>query len=514
MSTAISWTELRRGTADLRILVGFRRAGVSRASLLRMRAAAILVGGATAAVMVLPGRLRDSFDGTRVGDVVAVLPALYLGFAILAALAAIAAAGGRELVPRDQAVSFPISPIAEHGGALLLAPLNIAWLVEAWMLLGATSYVLGPLDPARLALALAPVVAWIALATACGQIVGWWFEGIRRGPRGLWQARGIAGAVAAGAVGLVWAGWVDDVLDASPTVRIYLAVDDGLSGHLGAWAGAMAALGLATAAATVLGAVPARWALARPERAEQRLESAARSPRPRPRSDLGAMLRLDRASIWRAVPFRRGLAVLALMPAAIAFAGDLTWDVVVVLPGLVASGAMLLFGVNSWSLDGKGALWRDSLPVAPRVAFWAKALVLGEVALVAALPTVVFAGLRAGMPNPAELAAVAGATVVVVAHVVAICLHWSVHRPFAVDLRSARATPAPPVVMAGYSARLAGRTTIIGLLFSVAAKADGAGAAVALAVPLVLWAGYRLARAESAWIDPGIRARVVAVVAS
>ena len=45
-------------------------------------------------------------------------------------------------------------------------------------------------------------------------------------------------------------------------------------------------------------------------------------------------------------------------------------------------------------------------------------------------------------------------------------MRWSIARPFAVDLRSARATPAPPVVMAGYSARLAVVTTMTGLVFS------------------------------------------------
>ena len=43
-----------------------------------------------------------------------------------------------------------------------------------------------------------------------------------------------------------------------------------------------------------------------------------------------------------------------------------------VLPGLVASGGALLFGVNAWCLDGRGALWRESLPVAPATVFTAR----------------------------------------------------------------------------------------------------------------------------------------------
>ena len=36
-----------------------------------------------------------------------------------------------------------------------------------------------------------------------------------------------------------------------------------------------------------------------------------------------------------------------------------------ILPGLVASGGALLFGVNAWCLDGRGLLWRENLPARP-----------------------------------------------------------------------------------------------------------------------------------------------------
>ena len=78
------------------------------------------------------------------------------------------------------------------------------------------------------------------------------------------------------------------------------------------------------------------------------------------------MLRIDRAAIWRSVPLRRGHDGARLMPGAVALAGDLEWQMLTMLPGLVASGGALLFGVNTWCLDGRGALWRDSLPVSPR----------------------------------------------------------------------------------------------------------------------------------------------------
>lgn len=83
-----------------------------------------------------------------------------------------------------------------------------------------------------------------------------------------------------------------------------------------------------------------------------------------------------------------------------------------------------------------------------------------------------------------------------------------------VDLRSARATPAPPVVMVGYSARLALSTTVTGMVFSGLAVLDDWRFTVLLAVTMLLWSSYRLARTASAWTNPEVRSRIVATVAS
>ncbi len=218
--------------------------------------------------------------------------------------------------------------------------------------------------------------------------------------------------------------------------------------------------------------------------------------------------------MWRAVPLRRGVAVLAVMPGLVALAGALDWDLITILPGLVASGGALLFGVNSWCLDGRGALWRDSLPGSPALGFYAKVIVLVEVLLAAAAVTLVLAGVRAGTPTAAEVAAAVGATLVVPVQVAAISLRWSIRRPHTVDLRSARATPAPPVVMAGYSARLAVRTTITGLVFSWAALASDWRVPALLAVALLCWSGVRLSRLAEEWALPPVRSRVIATVAA
>src|SRR5690606_4996711 len=134
---------------------------------------------------------------------------------------------------------------------------------------------------------------------------------------------------------------------------------------------------------------------------------------------------------------------VALVPGAVALAGGLEWRMLTVFPGLVVSGGALLFGVNVWCLDGRGALWRESLPVAPRIAFWSRTIALTEVLLGAAVVTALTGTLRAGRPTGGEVAALVCATLVVTVQVAATSMRWSVRSPFAADLRSARATPAP-----------------------------------------------------------------------
>ena len=211
---------------------------------------------------------------------------------------------------------------------------------------------------------------------------------------------------------------------------------------------------------------------------------------------------------------RRGVAVLALGPGVVALAGELPWPTMTLLPGLVASGGALLFGVNAWCLDGRGALWRESLPVPPGRVFTARTLVLGEFLLLASAVTLVLGALRAGVPSEPELAAVLCAWLVVNLQVVSAAMRWSHQRPYAVDLRSARATPAPPVVMVGYSARLAISTTLTSLVFSGLARLPHGELSVMMAIPFLVWSGIRLLRAREVWLDPVRRSRVVTAVAA
>ena len=510
MSTALSWTELRASRADLSALLAFRRSGLPVRARRRMRVAAGCVLLATVASAVGPAYLAGPFPRDHDGDVLALLPSMCLGFLVLAIFTAIASAGGREVLPRDQAVAFPVSTTTDHLGALLLAPLNIAWIAQTWTLLGAASYALGP---ERLWAYEAPLLLWVVAATALAQVVGWVAEGVRRGPHGIAVLRGVVLALVVAAVVLVLTGGLSTALDRSPTVAVLELVFRGRGGQWLGWTVGMLVLLLIAVAAVVVGALPARWALHRPMREELRLESGRHPVRAMARTDLAMMLRLDRSAVWRSVPLRRGLLVLALMPGAVALAGNLEWRMLTVLPGLVASGGALLFGVNTWCLDGRGVLWRDSLPVAARTAFVSRSLVLLEVLLCSAGATLLLAALRAGTPTATELVAVLCSTLVVCVQVVSAGMRWSMARPFAVDLRSARATPAPPVVMAGYSARLALATTLTGLVFSGLAQADDPRYAAATAVVLLLWSAWRLERSAQRWQDPVTRARVVAVVA-
>jgi hypothetical protein len=514
--TAASWAEARRAPADLLPLLRFRAATLRGRARWGAAVALVLIGGLSVAAAWIPALLpgaAGSRGGTAVesSEVLLLLPSAYLGVLAVAIISAVASAGGRELVAREEAVAFPVSPGTDHLGALLLAPLNIAWLLQAWSVLGATAYAIGPRG---LLAAQVPVLLWLAVATALAQAVAWAAEWVRRHRHGAWVLRALTLALAAVAGVLVATDRLVPLLDRAPTVHVALAA---LYGSGGAWVGwwrvVVFLVGLGVAA-VLTGAALAYAVALRPARDELRVESSVRAARPNPAGDLVALLRTDRAGIWRSVPLRRGLALLAVLPGLVALAGGLDWSTLCILPGLVASGGALLFGVNAWCLDGRGALWRESLPVPPVLALYSRALVLLEVLLVATCLTLVLAALRAGLPTPAELVAVGCAAVVVTVQVVATSLRWSVRRPFGVDLRNARATPAPPLVMVGYSARLALSTTLTGMLFTVPARYGAAGWAVLLAVPFVLLSAYRLARVARAWGDPVVRARVAVTVAS
>jgi hypothetical protein len=513
--TAASWTrpgglsEARRAAGDLGALVRFRFAGLRGRARRAVPIALGVIGVITVLAAVVPAFVPEQHLSRH--SVLVLLPSALVSVLVVSIVSAAATGGGRELLPRDQAAAFPVSPTTDHLGALLMAPLNIAWLLQSWVILAATSYGVGA--RATLVPALLPVLLWMPAATALAQALAWTVEWVRRGTHGVVVVRGLAGLLVLAAAAVVVTGRLPWLLDRSPTIRIARGVVAGAGGHWRPWLAVVVVLLLVTTLAVIGGARVAGAVSGRPARDELRVESAGRAARPHPASDLVALVRTDRAGIWRSVPMRRGMVVLTLMPGLVAVGGSLTWDVLGIFPGLVASGGALLFGVNAWCLDGRGALWRDSLPVSPRLVFASRALVLIEVLLAATVATLVLASLRAGLPTLSQVVAVLSAAVVVTVQVVGTVLRWSVRSPYAVDLRSARATPAPPLVMVGYSARLALATTVTGLLFNTLARAPWTWSLL-LAIPFLAWSGVRLHRTAAAWSDPGTRSRVIATVAS
>ena len=68
--------------------------------------------------------------------------------------------------------------------------------------------------------------------------------------------------------------------------------------------------------------------------------------------------------------------------------------------------------------------------------------------------------------------------------------------------------------MAAYSVRLAVSTTLVAVLFSGASQADDWRLPAALVVPFLLFSARRLVGSSQLWLDPALRARVVATVSS
>jgi hypothetical protein len=497
----------RRAVVDVGHLVRFRAGTVRKRRAIPLTAGilAVLTLGACTLPMLFPGA-RD-FDG-RARDVVLLMPTAFAAFFVLTVVSAVASGGGRELLNRDQGVAFPVSPTTDHLGALLMAPLNIAWLLQSWALLGSAAYAL-PLS--AVAPAQVVILLWLAAATSTAQIVAWTMEAIRRRRHGRWVVRAIVLAFASAAVVMQMRGSLTDFLDRLPTVAVVARAIDGVGSD---WLTVVVLLTVAIVAAVAAGAVPAHLAARRPPLDEARVESGQYAARRAAGSVVGMLMRVDRGSIWRSVPMRRGITVLGVGPGLVAIVGNMAWPSMTILPGLVASGGVLLFGVNGWCLDGRGLLWRESLPARPSQVFTARVLVLCEFLLAASMVTIVLAALRAGVPRPQELAAIVGLVLVVTVQVVAAGMRWSWQRPFSVDMRSARATPAPPVVMVGYSTRLALSTTFTGLAFSALARVPDWRWSLVAMLPCLAWSGYRLWRAARAWDNPAERSRVVMAVAA
>lgn len=442
--------------------------------------------------------------------VLLVQPSAWLLFLVSATVSAAASSGGRELMPRAQSAVLPVSPATDHAGTLLLTPLNVAWSVQVAGLFAVVGIYSGS-DLTAFARMWAATLAWVVASTCVAQLVGWGVELVRSYPLGDLAVRGLALTALGVTVWVVLSGTILDLVD-QESVASLPALGRKTTAP-GVAATGFAVL-VAVAAVAFVAAVPLVAAISRRAAVtQQELETRPRPSLPGARTLLGLLIALDVRLVTRSVPLRRGAAALVVLPVTGAALASIPWSGITLLPGLVASAAGLLYGVNAFALDGPGAVWRESLPQPPRLWLDARVVVLMMVVAAPAALAVTAASVRTGqVPTPAQAVAVVCALVVAVVQVVGSCARWSVHRPHPASLRSARDTPAPPASMAGYSFRLAVTTTLTALLFALASRAPHPVVPVVLTLPFLVsaWLGAR--RTADGFARDAVRSRVVAAV--
>lgn len=490
---------------ELRILLRFRLSAGGRDPRRTVAGIVVLVLGLG---VVLPVAVAAWAPRGYVNDVLLLSPTLWTFVLVAGLIASFASAGGRELLPRRDSVAFPVGPQADQLGALVLTPLNLAWTAQAVAVLCASGYVVG-LTPA-LPTALLAAVLWLVTATALAQLVGWLAELARTYRVGPVTLR--ASAVALGVLSLlvVSVGDVTDLLDRLPTTRVYVA---SVAASWSLYLGTQVVVVVVGAAAVLLAFPLGRLLERRPQPVEAVGETRPRSRRPTADRPVAAALRLDFLSITRSPPLRRGLTLLLMTPVAVALLLPLPWIGIVVMPALVTSGAALLHGVNVVALDGRGAVWRESLPHRPDATLVGRLAALAVVCGGSAGLLALLAGLRTGAPTPAELTATVVAVLVATLQVVSRCARWSLAHPYPADLRRGRDTPAPPVAMAAYSVRLSAATTVGALLVGTGVALQSASLSVAVGCALAIPSLLRLRTAFRHHTETSHRSRVAATVA-
>jgi hypothetical protein len=436
-------------------------------------------------------------------------PASFLGFGVLAVIAPLTAGGGNEIVPSSQLVVFPVRPRTQFLGGLLLAPVNLVWVVQLLVLTAETSYL--TLHGHQLAGA-ATTTAFVVCVTVVGQALAWVVVGLRQTRAGRRLVGSLSAALLVAAVVVIRGGFGDQVLAASPTHTVVRAI---ALGPGPVWGVTTAALVLGSALGGLLGARACAWALARPADGVVIGASAVVRRRPGRSSALAELVAINRASVWRASALRRGGLVLAVLPGLAAIGAAVPWQSLVILPGLVAAGSGLLFGVNAFCLDGSGAVWLASLPHDPMLVARAKTLVLAETVAIAIGVVLAAGSLRSpGAPTAAQLTGIASSSLACGALVVATCLALSVRRPHRADLSGPRDAVAPPGALAMASARLALPAGLVGVFLEAGSQTRLWWVPPLIGAPIVVLSLLWLARSLSRYADPMVRARIVQTVSA
>ncbi len=318
----VRWLDVKRGSVrvstatkegvravrDVRHLLRFRMSGLRGRSRRAVPIAFVVLTALTLLFAFAPAFLPAYQIPRR--DVLLLLPTAYVSVLVVSIVSAAASGGGRELLPRDYAVVFPVSPTTDHLGALLMAPLNIAWLLQA--MVAARHDGLRPRAAPLLPLALVPVASGWSPGPRWRRSSPGWSSGYVAGRAAHGRRSGCGGAVGGAgrldrrhrqALGL--ARRESDLphprrcarRSRRPVVRLGGPSSSGWAGS--SWSPWSSAPG---------------WPDSSPasRRATSRgRDLAARGAVEHPASDFVALLRTDRAGIWRSVPMRRGMVVLA-----------------------------------------------------------------------------------------------------------------------------------------------------------------------------------------------------------
>lgn len=454
----------------------------------------------------------ELLDGPTLATALELAPSAYLGFGVLAVIAPLTAGGGNEVVPPDQLVSYPVRPSTQFFGGLLLAPLNLVWVVQLLVLAALTSYLT---INGSLLRGATTTVAYVLCITVAGQALAWLVVGLRQTQNGRRLVVGAGALLLLTAVVVVRSGYGERLLDRAPTRSVTAGVIAGGDGDLARWGLTTGLLLLIGVLALGLGGRICSWAMRRPGDIGLHRHTEPVRRRAAKGSALRELVAVNRASVWRAPALRRGGLVLAVLPGLIAAGAAVPWESMIVLPGLVAAGAGLLFGVNAFCLDGSGAVWLASLPHEPRLVARAKMIVLAETVLAAVAVAAVAGSLRSpGVPTTAQVVAILASGLACSALVVAGGLKMSTTHPHRADLQGTRDAVAPPGALAMASARLALPAAFTGILLGSASQTGVWWLPLLLAMPIVLLAVLSVLRSLRRYDDPFRRARIVQTVAA
>jgi hypothetical protein len=477
-----------------------------------IRATLVLILAFAVWLMILVAGGASVIEPAAFRTAVELAPQTFLGFAILAILAPLTAGGGTEIFPPDQVVAYPIRPRTQYLGALVLAPLNLVWVLQILGLIAETAFLT---RGGHVLAGAVTSVAYVAAITALGQSLAWLIVGMRQTQRGRRAIAATGGGLLLAAVVTIKTGVGGDLLDHSPTRIVVQGIQTGARGEDTRWAVTTGVLVAVAALSLALGERTCGWALRRPGDAGAQRATRIVARRLPHASAVRTLVAMDRASVWRAPALRRGGLVLLFLPSIAAFVAKVPWESLVVLPGLVAAGAGLLFGINAFCLDGSGAVFLASLPHDPRLIARSKLLVLIETVFGAVAVAAVAGLLRSpGQPTTTELVAIIFSAFACTATVVASGMASSVRRPHRADLAGPRDAVAPPGALVLASLRLALPTGLVGVLMEGAAGTTTWWIPLLIAVPVLVVCSNSVRRSLRLYADPLVRSRIVQTVSA